>query len=191
MQLDFRRPPLYHFKKQLKRLGVIGQIKNDFVTFETDKHGYKSALMNQFFIVQLVAMLQAHIEHLVRFHYKFPNGNIRLNPNYCNKKHFLKTLNSFGSPSANQIDRMFQTIFRKKNIMSKVCAGALTNKETLETLKKMLSYRHTFAHTGDSVSTPLDDLIVQHYREFVLNFAESLNNIVYSLLYNSKDQQPL
>ncbi|MBT2949498.1 hypothetical protein PO25_16555 [Vibrio anguillarum] len=187
MQLDFRRPPLYHFKKQVRRLGVIGQIKNDFVTFETDKYGYKSALMNQFFVVQIVAMLQAHIEYLVCYHYEDPNNsNLRLKPSYCNKKQFLKVLNSFGSPSANQIDRMFQIVFSKKNIMSEVCAGELSNEDTIDTLKQLLAYRHTFAHTGSGVSTPLDDSRVRYYREFVLDFAESLDNAVHSLLYSPK-----
>jgi hypothetical protein len=188
MQLDFRRPPLYHFRKQIRRLRIIEQIKNDFNEQETDKYGYKNALMNQFFVVHLVAMLQAHLQYLVSYHYEDPKSVLKRSKlTYCNKRQYKKAINNFGSPSKNKINDLFRIVFMKKNVMASVCAGTLSNAETLAVLKEILTCRHKFAHTGMNNGAPINNDKVQSYRNFVIEFAESFDEVVITALYSSND----
>ncbi|MFA0187780.1 HEPN domain-containing protein, partial [Vibrio splendidus] len=190
MQLDFRRPPLYHFKKQIRRLRVIEQIKNDVKKDDADKYGYKNVVMNQFFIVQLVALWQAHIEYLVTFHFDDPlNRYPQLKSTFSNKKEYKKALNSFGTPGENGINRLIDRVFNITEIMSEVRAGELSNHDTLQTLKEILKCRHEVAHTGRCYSVKLDDQLIRDYRAFILNLADSFDSEIYSKLYSSEGIQ--
>ena len=187
MQLDFRRPPLYHFKKQIRRLNVIEQIKTDVKKNDADRYDYKNTIMNQFFIVQLVALWQAHIEYLVSFHFDDPlNRYPHIKSNFANKKEYKKALSNFGSPSKNGINRFFERVFNQIDIMTEVQVGELSNHETLQKLKKILNYRHEIAHSGRCYSIQLNDDLIREYRTFILDLAESFDSRIYFRIYGSE-----
>lgn len=168
-------------------MGVIEQIKNDIRKEGINKSDYKNHLMNQFSIVQLIALWQGHLEYLVTFHFDDPlKKNPKLKATFSNSKKYKAALNNFGTPGKNGINKLIDNIFNIPDIMSGVNVGGLSNEETLNTLKLILNCRHEVAHTGKSFTVPLNDTLIKDYRLFILELAESFNNEINSLLYGVK-----
>lgn len=179
MELDFRRPPVYHFKKRLRRISVIKHISTDLRVNECRQHEYKDAILNQFYLLSMVALWQGHIEYTVEYHLEnMMKGeeNTRILSVLDERKN--RVIKQFNTPGIEGINLVFKELFNIIKISNRLSSQGLSNKETKEKLNLILDCRHEIAHTAFCISAELTEEVRMDFKAFIIELAENLESIL-------------
>ena len=177
MKIDFRRPPVYHFKKRLRRISSIKQISTDLRVNNCRQYEYKDALLNQFYILSMVALWQSHIEYTVKYHLENmvnSEQNLRLLSIIDERKN--KVIRQFNTPSVDSINMVFKELFNIPQVFNRLSSQGLSNKATKEKLKLILNCRHEIAHTAFCTSVELTEDVRLDFKKFIIDLAENLES---------------
>ncbi|QCU74466.1 HEPN domain-containing protein [Pseudoalteromonas distincta] len=179
MELDFRRPPVYHFKKRLRRINVIKHISTDIRVNECSKYQYKDAVLNQFYILSMVALWQGHIEYTTKYYLENMlkgEKNSRLLSVVHERKN--KIIRQFNTPSAESINTVFKELFNIPKVFKGLSSQGLDNKATKDKLELILDCRHEIAHTAFCTSVELTEEVRLDFKDFIIELAENLEQVL-------------
>ncbi|KZN45942.1 HEPN domain-containing protein [Pseudoalteromonas luteoviolacea] len=172
-----KKTPFHNFRKNLYRIDVIHKISEDLKQNDCDQLDYKGLLLNQAYLIYMVASWQGFVENLAKRYFTFVVYDTK-------NKAVLKVMEQkmersiagFNTPSANGINTLFKEVFGLDNIMSQITSGELDNKKTKKKLNTLLNCRHEIAHEAFCKSDELTDDILISYRKFLLNLAVNLED---------------
>ncbi|WP_229613444.1 HEPN domain-containing protein [Vibrio parahaemolyticus] len=179
MELDFRRPPVYHFKKRLRRISIIKHISTDLKDNECNRYEYKDAMLNQFYILSMVALWQAHIEYTAEYYLENMvkgESNSRLLSVVEERKN--KVIKQFNTPNVEKINLMFKELFNIPHLFKRLSSQGLSSKDTREKLDLILKCRHEIAHTAFCTSVALTEETRVDFKEFIIELAENLDSVL-------------
>ncbi|EKA4470917.1 hypothetical protein AKH05_23095 [Vibrio parahaemolyticus] len=179
MELDFRRPPVYHFKKRLRRISTIKQISADLKVNECSRYEYKDAVLNQFYILSMVALWQSHIEYTVKYYLENMLKGEQ-NPRLLSviEARNNKVISQFNTPSAEKINLVFKELFNIPHVFKGLSSQGLNNKATKAKLELILDCRHEIAHTAFCTSVVLTEEVRIDFKEFIIELAENLELVL-------------
>ncbi|ELA7934852.1 TPA: hypothetical protein NG558_004563 [Vibrio parahaemolyticus] len=179
MELDFRRPPVYHFKKRLRRISIIKHVSTDLKENECSRYEYKDAVLNQFYVLSMVALWQGHIEYTVDYYLENMikgESNSRLLSVIEERKN--KVISQFNTPNVERINLVFKELFNIPRLFKRLSSQGLSNKATREKLDLILKCRHEIAHTAFCTSVALTEETRVDFKEFVIELAENLDAVL-------------
>ncbi|GHX03229.1 hypothetical protein VCSRO2_3619 [Vibrio cholerae] len=180
------KPPFFIFRKNLYRVSVVHKISDDLKANDCAQFEYKNMLLNQSYLVYMVALWQGYIENLATYYFEFVIYG-ESNPSILSvmkSKHDL-TVKRFNTPSADGINTVFNELFGIKKISDYLDVDGVGNKETKKQLNKILNCRHEIAHTAFCKSSVLNNELLLEYRSFLLKLAVSLEEILKDKLNGS------
>ena len=179
MELDLRRPPVYHFKKRLRRISIIKHISTDLKDSDSRRFEYKEALLNQFYILSMVALWQGHIEYTAQFHFEnMLNGEQNERMLEVLKERKSRVFRLFNTPGVEGINTVFKELFNICKVTNRLTSQGLDNKKTKEKLKLILDCRHEIAHTSSCTSVVLTEEVRMDFKTFIIELAGSLESVL-------------
>ncbi|PMM08988.1 hypothetical protein BCT62_14240 [Vibrio splendidus] len=180
MELDFRRPPVYHFKKRLRRISIIQKISTDLKVNECIRYEYKNAILNQFYVLSMVALWQGHIEYTAKYYLENMLKGDR-NPRVLSviEERKNKVLSQFNTPGSEKINLVFKELFNFPHVFKRLSSQGLTNKATKDKLDLILGCRHEVAHTAFCTSVVITEEVRLDFKEFIIELAESLESVLH------------
>ncbi|EKJ5338476.1 HEPN domain-containing protein, partial [Vibrio vulnificus] len=173
------KPPFFIFRKNLYRVSVVHKISDDLKANDCAQFEYKNMLLNQSYLVYMVALWQGYIENLATYYFEcviYGESNPSI-LSVMKSKHDL-TVKRFNTPSADGINTVFNELFGIKKISDYLDVDGVGNKETKKQLNKILNCRHEIAHTAFCKSSVLNNELLLEYRSFLLKLAVSLEEIL-------------
>ncbi|MDW1591742.1 MULTISPECIES: HEPN domain-containing protein [unclassified Vibrio] len=180
------KPPFFIFRKNLYRISVVHKISDDIKVNDCAQFEYKNMLLNQSYLVYMVALWQGYIENLATYYFEIVVYE-ESNPSILSvmkSKHDV-TISRFNTPSADGINTVFNELFGIKKISDYLDVDGVGNKETKKRLNQILKCRHEIAHTAFCKSAELNNQLLLEYRSFFLKLAVNLEGILQDKLNGS------
>ncbi|WPC73049.1 HEPN domain-containing protein [Vibrio porteresiae] len=174
-----QKHPFYSFRKNLYRADVIHDISADLKEHNCSQYDYKNTLLNQAYIIYMVASWQGYVENLVEFYFNFVAYDLD-NPSIRKvmQNKLEKSKRGFNTPGANGINTIILEVFGLNKISDMFSVDKLGSKKTKKILDDLLTCRHEIAHEARCTSESLTNDRLVFYRSFLLKLAKNLDELL-------------
>ncbi|EOC1338746.1 hypothetical protein ACI09V_002326 [Cronobacter dublinensis] len=145
------------FSKKLKKLAIIQIIEHDLDNLELKEPdsvysiNQKKEYLYQSYIIHLVASWQEFNKDLVRYCFAtLIKGSDSPSINSIAQSRIDELLKQFNTPSAKNVDLLFDKAFGVKKTSKQWTLGTTDSQMALTVLDNILKIRHEIAHTGSA-----------------------------------------